>query len=70
MENQSSHESKEEVFGEREFIEDEEIQEIVETPQPTPRRSTRERNPPKRYTDFVSSVLFTDDGEVSCRRQC
>ena len=26
----------------------------------------RERNPPKRYTDFVSSVLFTDDGESSC----
>ena len=55
-----------EVFGEREFIEDEEIQEIVETPQPTPRISLRERNPPKRYTDFVSSVLFTDDGEHSC----
>ena len=39
----------------------------METPQPTPRRSTRERKPPKRYTDFVSSVaLFTDDGEPSC----
>ena len=35
----------------------------METPQPTPRRSLRERNPPKRYTDFVSSILFTDDGE-------
>ena len=38
----------------------------METPQPTPTRSTRERNPPKRYIDFVSSVLFTDDGEPSC----
>ena len=50
----------------REVIEDEEIQKVVEAPQPTPRRSLRERNPPKRYTDFVSSVLFTDDGEPSC----
>ena len=63
MENQSSHDSKkqEEVSGEREVIEDEKIQENVETPQPTPRRSLREINPPKRYIDFVSSVLFTDD---------
>ena len=38
----------------------------METPQTTPRKSTRERNPPKRYTDFVSSVLFIDDGEPSC----
>ena len=37
----------------------------METPQPTPRRSTRERNPPKRYTDFVLSILFIDDGEPS-----
>ena len=63
MENQFSHDSKEqeEVSSENEVIED------VETPQPTPRRSTRERKPPKRYTDFVSSVaLFIDDGEPSC----
>ena len=63
LENQFSHDSKEqeEVSGENEVIED------VETPQPTPRRSIRERKPPKRYTDFVSSVaLFTDDGEPSC----
>ena len=67
MENQSSHDSKKkEVSGEREVIEDEEIQENVEIPQPTPRISLRERNPPKRYTDFVSSVLFTNDGEPSC----
>ena len=67
MENQSSNNSQkqEEVYGEREVIEDE-IQEIVETPQPTPRGPLRERNPPKRYIDFVSSVLFTDDGEPSC----
>ena len=38
----------------------------MEIPQPTPRRSTRERNPPKRYIDFVLSVLFTDNGEPSC----
>ena len=50
----------------REVIEDEEIQKVVEAPQPTPRRSLRERNPPKRYTDFVLSILFTDDGEPSC----
>ena len=24
-----------------------------------------ERNPPERYTDFVSSILFSDDGEPS-----
>ena len=35
----------------------------------TPRRSTRERNPPNRYTGFVSSVLFIDDGEPSCFQQ-
>ena len=68
LENQSSHDSKkqEEVFGERETMEDEEIQENVETPQPTPRISTIERNPPKRYTNCVSSVLFIDDGETFC----
>jgi len=68
LENQSSNDSKkqEEVFGEREVIEDEEIQEVVETPQPTPRRALKERNPPNRYTDFVSSVLFIDDGETFC----
>ena len=68
LETQSFHDLKkqEEVYGDKEVIEDEEIQDNVETPQPTPRRSTRERNPPKRYTDFVSSILFTDDGEPSC----
>ena len=68
LENQYSNDSnkQEEVSGEREVIEDEEIQEVVESPQPTPTRSLRERNPPKRYTDFVSSILFTDDGEPSC----
>ena len=60
LQNQSSHDSKkqEEVSGEREPIKDEEIQENVETPQPTPRRSTRERNPPKRYTNFVSFFFY------------
>ena len=37
----------------------------METPQPTKRRSLRERNPPKRYTVFVSSILFTNDEEPS-----
>ena len=38
----------------------------METPHPTPRISIRGRNPLERYTDFVSSILFTDDGEPSC----
>ena len=68
LENQTSNDSKkqEEVYGERDVIEYEGIQEIMETPQPTPRRSLRERNTPKRYTDFVSSILFIDDGENYC----
>jgi hypothetical protein len=42
----------------------------VEIPQPTLRRSTHERNPPKRYIDFVSSiVLITNDGEPSCYQE-
>jgi hypothetical protein len=42
----------------------------VEIPQPTLRRSTRERNPPKRYIDFVSSIaLITNDGEPSCYQE-
>ena len=36
----------------------------METPQPTPRRSLRERNPPERYTDFVLSILFNDDEKI------
>ena len=68
LENQYSHDSKkqEEVLGEMEVIEDEEIQENVETPQPTQRRSIREISPLKRYANFVASVLFIDDGEPSC----
>ena len=57
---------QEEVSGGREVIEDEEIQENGETPQPTPIKSTRERNPPKGYIDFVLFILFIDDGEPSC----
>ena len=38
----------------------------MKIPQPTPRRSTKERNPPKRYIDFVLSILFIDDGEPFC----
>ena len=46
------------------------IQENVEIPQPSLRRSTRVRNPPKRYDDFVSSVaLISNDGEPSCYQE-
>ena len=38
----------------------------MEIPQTTPRKSLREINPPKRYTNFVSSILFTYDGGPSC----
>ena len=46
------------------------IQENVEIPQPSLRRSTRVRNPPKRYDDFVSSVaLISSDGESICYQE-
>jgi hypothetical protein len=36
-------------------------------PQPSQRRSSRVRNPPTRYDDYVSSVaLVSIDGEPSC----
>ena len=36
-------------------------------PQPSLRRSTRFKNPPTRYDDYVSSVaLVSIDGEPSC----
>jgi hypothetical protein len=42
----------------------------VEIPQPTLRASTWERNHPKRYGDFVSSIdLISNDGEPCCYRK-
>jgi hypothetical protein len=39
----------------------------VDDPQTSLRRSTRVRNPPRRYDDFVSSVsLSTNDNEPLC----
>jgi hypothetical protein len=62
--------NQEEAFDDKEVIDVEDIQENEEIPQPTPRISTWERNPPKRYTDFVSSVvLITNDGEPSCYQE-
>jgi len=57
---------QEDVFDDKEVVDVEDIQENKEIPQPTPGRSTWERNYPKRYTNFVSSVvLITNDGEHS-----
>jgi hypothetical protein len=42
----------------------------VDEPQNSLRRSTRVRNPPRRYDDFVSSVyLSTNDDEPSCYQE-
>jgi hypothetical protein len=39
----------------------------MDMPQPSLRRSTRVRNPPTRYNDYVSYVvLVSNDGEPSC----
>ena len=38
----------------------------MEIPQPSLKRSTRVKNPPKRYDDFISLVaLISNDGEPS-----
>jgi hypothetical protein len=42
----------------------------VETLHLAPRRSTWDRNPPKRYEDYVSYIyLITNDGEPSCDQE-
>ena len=51
-------------------MDDDDIQQIVDEPQTTLRRSTRVRVPPRRYDDFVSSVsLSTNDDEPSCYQE-
>jgi hypothetical protein len=53
-----------------ENVDDDDIQQIVDEPQTTLRRSTRVRVPPRRYDDFVSSVsLSTNDDEPSCYQE-
>jgi hypothetical protein len=68
LETQPSSEKEEHEEGPEE--EDEYVKNIQETediPQPSLRISTRVRNPPTRYVDYVSFVaLVSIDGEPSC----
>jgi hypothetical protein len=68
LETQPSSEREEhEEVPEEEDEDAENIQETEDMPQPSLRRSSRVRNPPTRYEDFVSSVdLVSIDGEPSC----
>jgi hypothetical protein len=51
-------------------VDDDDIQQIVDEPQTSLRRSTWVRVPPRRYDDFVSSVsLSTIDDEPSCYQE-
>jgi hypothetical protein len=53
-----------------ENVDGDDIQQIVDEPQTTLRRSTRVRVLPRRYDDFVSSVsLSTNDDEPSCYQE-
>jgi hypothetical protein len=58
-----------------EFLEEEDeyvenIQETEDMSQPSLRISTRVRNPPTRYDDYVSSMaLVSIDGEPSCYQE-
>jgi hypothetical protein len=68
-ESEHEHVSKEvhEYFPVEEDMVDDNYQQNVDGPQTSLRRSTRVRNPPRRYDDFVSSVsLSTNDDEPSC----
>jgi hypothetical protein len=74
----NTHESEhEQVFEDvheevptKENVDDDDIQQIVDEPQTSLRRSTRVRVPPRRYDDFVSSIsLSTNDDEPSCYRE-
>jgi hypothetical protein len=59
----------EEVPAEEDMVDDNN-QQIVDEPQTSLRRSTRVRNPPRRYDDFVSSVsLNNNDDEPSCYQE-
>jgi hypothetical protein len=71
LETQPSSEKEEhEEVPEEEDEDAENIQETVDMPQPSLRRSTRVRNPPTRYDDYVSSVaLVSNDGEPSCYQE-
>jgi hypothetical protein len=51
-------------------VDDDDIQQIVDEPQTSLRRSTWVRVPPRRYDDFVSSVfLSTNDDEPLCYQE-
>jgi hypothetical protein len=68
---ESEHEQVSEDFHEEvpaeENMDDDGIQQIVDEPQTSLRRSTQVKVPPRRYDDFVSSVsLSTNDDEPSC----
>jgi hypothetical protein len=67
LETQPSSERQEhEEVSEGEDEDVENIQETEDMPQPSLRRSSRIRNPPTRYDDYVSSVaLVFIDGEPS-----
>ena len=72
--NESEHEeaSKDvhEEFPIEEDMVDDNNQQNVDEPQTSLRRSTRVKNPPRRYDDFVSSVsLSTNDDEPSCYQE-
>jgi hypothetical protein len=59
-----------EEFPAEEDMVDDNNQQNVDEPQTSLRRSTRVRNPPRRYDDFVSSVsLSTNDDEPSCYQE-
>ena len=66
----SIEEKAQEYLFEEEGANLENIQESVEIPQPSFRRSTRAKKPPKRYDDFVSSVaLISNNGKPSCYQE-
>jgi hypothetical protein len=59
-----------EEFPVEEDMVDDNNQQNVDEPQTSIRRSTRVRNPPRRYDDFVSSVsLSTNDDEPLCYQE-
>jgi hypothetical protein len=52
------------------YMDDDDNQQIVDEPQTSLRRSTRVRDPPRRYDDFVPSVsLSTNDDEPLCYQE-
>jgi hypothetical protein len=59
-----------EEFPTEEDMVDDNNQQNVDEPQTSLRRSTRVRNPPRRYDNFVSSVsLSTNDDEPPCYQE-